>query len=355
MEGACPKLSVVGACQALGVSRATYYRMRKAKPAPKNDTSPPRACRVPGRALTPEQQQAVLDQLHSDRFRDKAPPQIYAILLDEDVYLCSVATMYRLLRKHDEVHERRRQRTHTPAVRPELLANGPNQVWSWDISKVKGPRKWSYFYLYVLLDIFSRYVVGWCLADKENSEVAEALIQETLLRQHIEPGQLTLHADRGSAMTSKPVAALLVELGVEKSHSRPQTSNDNPFSESHFKTMKYRPEVPERFGSVEEARETFRALFLWYNGQHRHSGIAMLTPAMVHGGGGPQIVAARAQVLTHAYEAHPERFVNQAPIPEPLATEVWINPPLPHEEALPPCVESSRDDSGDKNAPTASV
>ena len=251
-----------------------------------------------------------------------------AILLDEGIYLCSIATMYRLLRTRNEVHERRRQRPPVQASRPELLATGPNQVWSWDITKLKGPKKWSYFYLYVILDIFSRTVVGWCIAEKENALLAEALIQETLLREGIVPGTLTLHADRGSAMTSTTVAELLVELGVEKSHSRPHTSDDNPFSESHFKTMKFRPSVPERFGSVCEARELFGELFAWYNNEHRHSGIAMLTPAMVHSGIAPQVLAARAQVLATAYAAHPQRFVNQVPVPAVLASEVWINPPL---------------------------
>jgi putative transposase len=296
-----------------------------------------------------------LDALDSERFRDLAVPQVYTILLDEDVYLCSVSTMYRLLRQHAQVQERRRQRAHAPATRPELLATGPKQVWSWDITKLKGPRKWSYYYLYVILDIFSRFVVGWCIAEKENAALAESLIQETLVHQNVLPGTLTIHADNGSAMTSSVVAALLVELGVAKSHSRPHTSDDNPFSESHFKTMKQRPQVPERFGSIEEARVTFRGLFAWYNEEHRHSGIAMLTPAMVHTGTGSTVITARAQVLTRAYEAHPERFVNQAPTPEPLAPEVWINPPLLRVEAPLPCAVSSRDDTGDKNATTASV
>ena len=292
------------------------------------------------------------EHLHSERFQDKAPATIVATLLDEGIYLCSVATMYRLLRSRNQVHERRRQRAPSKASRPELLATAPRQVWSWDITKLKGPKKWSYFYLYVILDIFSRAVVGWCIAEKENAELAEALIQETLLREAIEPGTLTLHADRGSAMTSHTVAELLVDLGVEKSHSRPQTSNDNPFSESHFKTMKFRPEVPERFGSVEDARATFRALFAWYNNEHRHSGIAMLTPAMVHSGTGCQVLAARATVLATAYTAHPERFVNQIPVPGLLPEQVWINPPLPLVEAFPRA-EPSRDGSGEHHAAAA--
>jgi putative transposase len=346
IDSAAPSVGIAGACQALGLARATYYRRRKVKPVA--ESTSPRACPVKGRALTKPQQQEVLDALHSERFVDKAVPQVYTILLDEGVYLCSMATMYRLLRKHDEVHERRRQRRHSQASRPELLARGPNQVWSWDITKLKGPRKWSYFYLYVLLDIYSRYVVGWCIAERESAELAEALIQETLQRQNIAPGQLTLHADRGTAMTSKTVAELLVDLGVEKSHSRPHTSDDNPFSESHFKTMKYRPEVPERFGCVEDARGTFRVLFIWYNTEHRHCGIAMLTPANVHYGDAPQVIAARARILTAAYAAHPQRFVNQAPVPETLAPSVWINPPL-----LP--VEPSCEGSADNNAASAST
>ena len=326
--------------------RATYYR--KQGVAPKVKIKPKRLCSVPGRALTTHQQQEVLDHLHSERFRDKAPPQVYTLLLDEGIYLCSVATMYRLLRKHNEVHERRRQRQHAKATRPELLADAPNRVWSWDITKLKGPIKWSYYYLYVLLDIYSRYVVGWCLAERENAELAEALIGETLLREQIPPGQLTLHADRGSAMTSKPVASLLVDLGVQKSHSRPHTSNDNPFSESHFKTMKSRPVMPDRFSSLEEARTLFRELFVWYNGEHRHSGIAMLSPEMVHLGTAPTVLAGRAEALKVAYAAHPERFVNQAPVPEPLAASVWINRPLPPAEA-------SREGCGENNAPSKTV
>jgi putative transposase len=336
-----PNVSVAAACSVLGVARATYYR--KQGVAPEKTEPQLRACSVSGRALTQEQQQEVLDHLHSERFRDKAPPQVYTLLLDDGIYLCSVATMYRLLRKYGEVQERRRQRSSAKATRPELLAKAPREVWSWDITKLKGAVKWSYYYLYVLLDIYSRYVVGWCIAEKENAELAEALISETLVREKIPPGQLTLHADRGSAMTSKPVAALLVELGVTKSHSRPHTSDDNPFSESHFKTMKFRPEIPDRFGSAEEAREIFRGLFLWYNGEHRHSGIAMLSPEMVHLGTAPAVLSARAVVLSAAYAAHPERFVNQAPVPETLNADVWINRALP-------AVEASRDAEGDKYA-----
>lgn len=341
---ASPALAITKACEALGISRASHYRKRKPKPEPTQKVAG--ACRVPGRALTKQEQDQVWEHLHSPRFVDKAPPQIVAMLKDDGIYVCSISTMYRLLRSRNEVHERRRQRAPSTASRPELLASGPNQVWSWDITKLKGPKKWSYYYLYVIIDIFSRCVVGWCIAEKENALLAEALIQETILREGIVPGTLTLHADRGSAMTSTTVADLLIDLGVEKSHSRPHTSDDNPFSESHFKTMKSRPEVPARFGSVEEARLLFRELFAWYNNEHRHSGIAMLTPAMVHNGTAQEVLAARAVVLTDFYVANPQRFVNQAPVPEVLPKEVWINPPL-----IP--AEPSRDASGDHHAPTA--
>ena len=340
-------MGIARACAALGISRATYYRKRKDKPLPPpNQPKEAGKCRVPGRALTKAQQDQVWEYLHSERFWDKAPPQIVATLLDEGIYVCSVATMYRLLRSRHEVHERRRQRPPATASRPELLASGPRQVWSWDITKLKGPKKWSYYYLYVIMDIFSRFVVGWCIAEKENALLAEALIQETLLREEIVAGTLTLHADRGSAMTSTTVADLLMDLGVAKSHSRPHTSDDNPFSESHFKTMKFRPEVPARFESVQEARTLFGELFAWYNNAHRHSGIAMLTPAMVHSGSAQQVLGARAQVLADFYGAHPQRFVKQVPVPQVLPQEVWINPPLPP-------VEPSREGSGDKHATAA--
>ena len=343
-ETARSGISIAAACRVLSLSRATFYRGKEAAPVVGSTALQP--CRVPGRGLSVLEQERVVDELHSDRFMDKAPPQVYATMLDEGDYLCSISTMYRLLRKRGEVVERRRLRSHTQAKRPELLATGPNQVWSWDITKLKGPRKWSYYFLYVILDVFSRYVVGWCIAERENAQIAEALIQETLLRQNIQPGALTIHADRGSAMTSTTVAELLIDMGVIKSHSRPHTSNDNPFSESHFKTMKYRPQVPDRFESVEEARALFRDLFCWYNHEHRHSGLALLTPAAVHAGRGAELIRARATVLDAAYALHPQRFVNQPPRPEALRPEVWINPPVSP-------VEPSRDGSGGADAATA--
>jgi putative transposase len=340
-ETARSGISVAAACEALSLSRSTLYRSRRADPVV--PVSTPRSCRVPDRGLSTLEQERALAELHSKRFMDLAPPQVYATLLDEGSYLCSISTLYRLLRKGGEVVERRRLRSHTPAKRPELLATGPNQVWSWDITKLKGPRKWSYYFLYAIIDVFSRCVVGWCIAERENALIAEAMIQETLLRENIQPGALTIHADRGSAMTSTTVAELLIDLGVTKSHSRPHTSNDNPFSESHFKTMKYRPQVPDRFGSVEEARSLFRELFFWYNNQHRHSGLALFAPAMIHAGKGLELTRARAAVLDAAYASHPQRFVNQAPKPEELPAEVWINAPMKP-------AEPSRDGSGDRYA-----
>jgi putative transposase len=340
-------ISIAMACQVLSLSRATFYRGRTVPVIDQSDPAAaavtPQPCRVLGRALSVLEQERVIDELHSDRFMDLAPPQVYAKLIDEGDYLCSISTMYRLLRKRGEIVERRRLRSHAAATRPELLATGPNQVWSWDITKLKGPRKWSYYYLYVILDVYTRFVVGWCIAERENAQIAEALIQETLLRENIQPGVLTIHADRGSAMTSTTVAELLIDLGVTKSHSRPHTSNDNPFSESHFKTMKYRPQMPDRFGSVEEARELFRDLFHWYNHEHRHSGLALLTPATVHSGKGEAAIQARAKVLDAAYAAHPQRFVKNPPRPEALPQSVWINPPVK--------VEPSRDGSGGTDAP----
>jgi len=268
----------------------------------------------------------VLAQLHGPRFVDHAPREIYATLLDEGHYLCSPRTMYRLLAAAHEVRERRNQLRHV-APRPELLATRPNEVWSWDITKLLGPAKWTYYYLYVILDIFSRYVVGWMVAHAESARLAERLIAATCETQGIGPGQLTLHADRGTSMTSKPVALLLADLGVTRTHSRPHVSNDNPFSEAQFKTLKSRPEFPERFGGAEDARAFCHPFFTWYDTEHRHGGIGWLTPAMVHYGQVDIVGAARRQILTAAYAAHPERFVRRPPVPPPVPTAAWINPP----------------------------
>jgi putative transposase len=295
-------------------------------PAPDLEACPaPRPS--PPRALSPDEREAVLGILHGERFMDHAPAQVHARLLDEGSYLCSTRTMYRILDSAQEVKERRNQVRRPHYAKPELLATRPNQVWSWDITKLMGPAKWTYFYLYVILDIFSRYVVGWMVAPHESAALAEGLISETYDKQGIGRGQLTLHADRGSSMKSKPVALLLADLGVVKTHSRPQVSNDNPFSESQFKTMKYRPEFPERFGSIEHGRAFGHVFFPWYNDAHHHSALGFLTPAVVHYGLADGVRQKRQHVLTAAFAAHPERFVKGTPRLADLPQAVWINPP----------------------------
>jgi putative transposase len=305
---------------ALGVSRATYYRRRRSQnAAPHKRRSP--------RALTQTERTAVLAVLHEPRFVDLPPAEVYATLLDEGRYLCSERTMYRILAAHLEVRERRNQLRHPRYAAPELLARAPNELWSWDITKLLGPANWTYFYLYVMLDVFSRYVVGWMVAHRESAMLATRFIADTSGRQSIDPGQLTIHADRGSAMTSKPVALLLADLGVTKTHARPHVSNDNPFSEAHFKTLKYRPAFPTRFGSIQDAREYCHGFFSWYNTDHHHAGLGLLTPADVHHGRAEQRIAARAAVLAAAHTAHSERFPAGQPHPAARPLEVWINPP----------------------------
>ena len=318
-----PQLGVTPLCGALGLSRATAYRAWRRERFPVESKPRPR----PTRALDDDERKAVLDVLHEKRFVDKPPAQVYAALLDEKRFLCSERTMYRILADADEVKERRNQLEHPAYAKPELLAEHPNEVWSWDITKLKGPVKWTYFYLYVILDIFSRYTVGWMVAPCESAALAKLLISETCRKQEIAEEQLTLHADRGSSMRSKMVAMLLSDLGVTKTHSRPHVSNDNPFSESQFKTLKYRPEFPARFGCIEDSRAFCVDFFQWYNTEHRHSALGWLTPEDVHYGRGPQRVEARQGVLDTAYAKHPERFVRKAPQAPQLPEAVWINPP----------------------------
>ena len=325
VEEVAPGVGAAPACRALGLPRASLYRLRRA-PAPDLEASPPPRPSPP-RALSPGEREAVLDILHGERFMDHAPAQVHASLLDEGSYLCSPRTMYRILDSAQEVKERRDQVRRPHYAKPELLATRPNQVWSWDITKLMGPAKWTYFYLYVILDIFSRYVVGWMVAPRESAALAQGLISETYDKQRIDKGQLTLHADRGSSMKSKPVALLLADLGVVKTHSRPQVSNDNPFSESQFKTMKYRPEFPERFGSVQHGRAFGHVFFPWYNETHHHSALGFLTPAVVHYGLADGVRDRRQRVLAAAFAAHPERFVKGTPHPAALPQAVWINPP----------------------------
>lgn len=317
------------ACGAFEIPAASYHRRLKPKPR-----KPTLTARRSPRRLTPEERVAVLATLNSERFADCAPPEVYATLLDEGIYLCSISTMYRSLRAEGQVRERRAQLQRPNYAKPELLATAPNQVWSWDITRLLGPTKWSYFQLYVILDIFSRYVVGWLVAPRESEALAVTLLEQTCIKQQIGPGELSIHADRGSSMTSKSVAFLLVDLGVEKTHSRPHVSNDNPYSESQFKTMKYRPEFPKRFASIEEARIFCRLFIEWYNTVHHHSGIGLLTPQVVHYGRAEVITAQRAGVLADAFAAMPERFVRGMPHPpiQPLAA--WINPPDDEQAAL---------------------
>lgn len=320
------EVGVSRACRALGVPRSSVYRARqpKSEPMPRPTSH---------RALSDEEEAEIRAVLNSKRFCDNSPREVYATLLDEDgVYLCHWRTMYRILAEQDEVQERRRQRRHPKRVKPELRATGPNQVWSWDITQLKGPR--CFYYLYVIIDLFSRYLPGWMIAPQESGELAEKLIAETCAKQGIEEDQLTLHSDRGSAMRSKTVNELLKTLGVEKSHSRPYTPTDNPFSESQFKTMKYRPEYPGEFSGIIQSREWTRAFVHWYNQEHHHTGLALMTPATVHYGQVKSVRKQRQEALDAAYAAHPERFVGGRPTPPDLPKEVWINKPRgEHEEA----------------------
>jgi putative transposase len=315
------------ACELLGAARSTILRRRR---PPKMGPPAPRP--APPNKLTEPERQHVLTVLRSEEFCDLAPAQVWARLLDDGIYLCSISTMYRLLRLTGESGERRRQRTHPARKKPELIATAPNQVWSWDITKLTGPERGIYYELFVIIDIYSRYVVAWTVAAAETGELAEALIADAFDCQGVGRHQLTLHADRGSSMTSKPVAQLLVDLGVTRSHSRPSVSNDNPYSEAQFKTLKYCPAFPGNFGSIADARVFCAAFFDHYNHVHRHAGIGLHTPASVHYGTATEIRAARAATLTAAYNANPARFGHQPPTPPKLPEVAWIN--NPNKEAL---------------------
>lgn len=306
-------------CEAFGEPRSSWYRSRTPHPATSQARRSPRR-------LTDEEERRILDIMNSERFQDIAPGEAHATLLDEGVYLCSERTMYRILSKHGQ-NVIRRQSAPRRYSKPELLATRPNELWSWDITKLKGPAKWAYYYLYKVLDVFSRYVVGWMVAYRESAALAQDLIAETCLKQEIIPGTLTIHADNGSSMKAGTLGQLLTDFGVAKTHSRPHVSNDNPFSESAFKTLKYRPGYPERFGSIEDARSFCREFFAWYNTEHRHSGIAMVTPENVHYGTHQEILSARSMTLAQAYQHHPERFVKGIPKLQKVPIEVWINKP----------------------------
>lgn len=315
---------IAAACDALGVSRATFHRRQVAA------ARPPAAHRqrpTPARAIPQPERGHIIALLREPHFADLAPAEIYATLLDQGIYLCSIRTLYRILHEHQEVRERRRQLRHPVYQKPELLAQGPNQVWSWDITKLMGPSKWTYFYLYVIIDIFSRRVVGWHIADTQSAALFKPLFEDCVTKHGVAPGQLTLHADRGPSMKAKATALMLADLGVTKSHSRPYTSNDNPFSESHFKTLKYQPQFPKRFGCIQDAKAFCRHFFTWYNQHHHHLGIGLMTPDQLHYGQADQIYAARQTLLDSAFRQNPERFVNHPPRPPQKPTTVWINPP----------------------------
>ena len=316
------KTSTQQACQALAYPRSSYYRQQQTKPARRHRVPVPSP-----RALPPLERDAVRKMLNSERFADSSPRQVYGTLLDEGQYLCSVSTMYRILQEHHEVRERRNQKRHPVYKKPELLATAPNQVWTWDITKLRGPVKHVYYYMYTILDIFSRYVVGWMIAHREQAALAKRLINDSCTKQQIEAEQLTLHADRGSSMKSKAVAHLLGDLGVTKTHSRPHVSNDNPYSEAQFKTLKYCPQFPERFGSIQDARAFCQPFFNWYNKEHRHSGIALMTPEQVHYDMNKQIFQHRSDILAAAFEKNPNRFKGQLPVPKSLPKAAWINKP----------------------------
>jgi len=329
-------VGVLTACQALNVPRSGLYRSRQAVAA---KPQPPCEPVASPRALSQAEKTEVRQILNSERFQDQAPREVYATLMDEGQYLCSWRTMYRILDENDEVRERRDQLRHPNYVKPELLATKPNELWSWDITKLLGPAKWTYYYLYVILDVFSRFVVGWLISERESASLAKELIAETCTRQGIQPDQLTIHADRGSSMTSKPVAFLMADLGVTKTHSRPHVSNDNPYSEAQFKTLKYQPDYPERFGCQQDARSWAKEFFDWYDYQHHHSALGLLTPADVHYGRAQAVIQQRQQVLQAAYQRNPERFVKGLPKPPQLPEAVWINPPklaVKQEETLSP-------------------
>jgi putative transposase len=325
VEELAQEIPVTAACAAFGFARSSLYRLRQ---EPSSKAHMPQN-HEHHRALGESERAQVLDILHSKRFQDSPPRQVWATLLDEGEHLCSVSTMYRLLNEQGESQERRDQRTHPAYARPELLATAPNQLWSWDITWLRGPERLEHYYLYVILDVFSRYVVGWMIAEMESADLAHRLIAETCRKWAIQPDTLTIHADRGAPMTSKAVAQLLEDLGVSKSHSRPYTSNDNPFSEAQFKTMKYRPDYPDRFANIEQARAWAIPFFVWYNNDHRHTSLGLMTPQMVHFGHADQVTQQRTQVLQTAYDRHPERFVKGIPQPPLLPDAVWINPPRP--------------------------
>lgn len=316
------KVGVKPACQSLNYPRSSYYRHISSKPAIQTILHKRHHLRINN-----NKRLEILKLLNSERFMDKAPATIHANLLDDGIYICSERTMYRILAENQQVKERRKGHRKNNFAKPELLAERVNQVWSWDITKLKTNKKWRYFHLYVIMDIFSRYVVGWMIAERESEVLAQKLIKQTCFNQQIEPNQLYLHADRGASMKSKAVAQLLIDLKVEKSHSRPHTSNDNPYSEAQFKTLKYHVDFPDRFNNMTEAKLFCQKFFEWYNHEHKHAGIAMLSPYDVHYHKADVILKKRQAVLDEAFARHPERFSKKRPECRKLPRNVWINKP----------------------------
>jgi putative transposase len=324
LEELAPLVGRAGACRAVGVNRPTWYAHHRQSPAPPR---PKREPKPHPKALSWAERDEVLAVLHSERFVDTAPEEVYATLLDEGVYLCSASTMYRLLRERGEVRERRRQAVHPPRKKPELMADAVNTVWSWDVTKLRGPEPRVFYFLYTMIDIYSRYTVAWMVTTCESEELARQFIREAQEKQQVPEGQLTIHSDRGAIQTAKSVAVLMADLGVTRSHSRPKVSNDNPYSEAQYKTLKYRPDFPDRFTGLAHARDWCRDFFDWYHHDHRHSGIGWHTPHDLHHGLAQHVRDYRADILTDAYARHPERFVNKHPEPPALPEQVWINKP----------------------------
>jgi putative transposase len=311
--------------EGLGIPRSLWYQRRTVSTpagAKKHTPHSPHP-----RALTPEEKTKVLAVLNSPEYQDLAVPQVYASLLDRGEYLCSISTQYRILRENSQVRERRNQLRHPNYPKPVLKATGPNQVWTWDITKLLGPYRGDCYYLYTVLDMYSRYVVGWMVAERETGDLARVLVERTCEQQKVKPYQLILHADRGDAMTAKTLVEKMDDLKVRPSYSRPRVSDDNPYSEAQFKTMKYRPDYPLHFGSVEDARSWARGFFRWYNHEHYHFGIGLMQPAVVHHGLGEERWEDRQEVMADFYRVHPERFVKGEPHPPFLPRSVWINPP----------------------------
>lgn len=313
-------------CRSIGTSRATWCRWRDKAASPPATFQLVRSGVQPN-ALSAAERSEVLAVCNAGRFCNSAPRAIVATLLDEGRYLASASTFYRILRDEGQLHERRAIATHPARVKPELLTTAPNELWSWDITKLPGPAKWTWFSLYLVLDVFSRFIVAWAVATRESAAIAKALFSDAARDQGIQPGQLHIHADGGSAMKAKSLALLFADLAISKSHSRPHVSNDNPFSEAHFKTLKYRPEFPEFFPSIEAARAFMPDLVHWYNHEHRHSGLAFLTPADVHFGRAQDVLARRNAVLQNAWKQQPRRFRPNGPAQRALPSVVYINKP----------------------------